>query len=483
MMDIVAKNKVMVILLIPIIFFRFYKISEFITFLGDQGRDAIVIKRILTLEHLPAIGPTSSVGSVFLGPLYYYLVAPFMLFSWFNPVGLAIGIAILSVIGLCLLYFVIQKEVDTRTALFTFTLAGFSWVVLEFSRFSWNPNLLPFIGFFATYCFFKMCTRTSLRQALLFGLLFGFASLHLHYLTLLMAPFYLILFFVYLIRTKKRKNLFFAGITAFAGFLFMMIPLLFFDLKNNFLNTKNLLAIFSKGELVNNTSYLGRIQDTTETFIRHALGVPIPFFLVILMLGVILYLILREKKEFKILLLFQFSVVVWYLTTFAKLNSFRYQHYYMYIYICFYFIVAYALTIIAKNKIGLAVSILGIVAFFIINLQSYKFLYFEGNHQIYIAQTVVQSILDHNPQSPYQIVSLPSTETDDHFRYFLELANKRPLPADTLGEPKELYILCHAEKCDALNDGQWQVAAFKNKKVATIWDSYGITIYKIIHGK
>lgn len=40
---------------------RLYKLDDFAIFLGDQGRDAIIMKRIVTFEHLPAVGPSSSV--------------------------------------------------------------------------------------------------------------------------------------------------------------------------------------------------------------------------------------------------------------------------------------------------------------------------------------------------------------------------------------------------------------------------------------
>jgi len=54
--NIVAKNKLVILLILVGIFLRLYKLNEFATFLGDQGRDAIIIKRIITFEHFPALG-------------------------------------------------------------------------------------------------------------------------------------------------------------------------------------------------------------------------------------------------------------------------------------------------------------------------------------------------------------------------------------------------------------------------------------------
>ena len=67
------------------VFLRFWRLEGFVTFLGDQGRDAIVIRRILTGEHFPAIGAPTSIGQVYLGPFYYYFIAPWLLLFNFNP--------------------------------------------------------------------------------------------------------------------------------------------------------------------------------------------------------------------------------------------------------------------------------------------------------------------------------------------------------------------------------------------------------------
>src|SRR3989338_710163 len=109
-------------LILPIIiilfaaYLRFYRFSEFVTFLGDQGRDAIIVKRIITLEHFPAIGPPSSLGQIYLGPFYYYLIAPFLLFFNFNPVGPAFGAALLSLIGIIISYFIVKRGSNYMTA-------------------------------------------------------------------------------------------------------------------------------------------------------------------------------------------------------------------------------------------------------------------------------------------------------------------------------------------------------------------------------
>ena len=58
-------------------FVRLYRIDQYMTFLGDEGRDAVAMRDIVLLKHVPLIGPGTSIGNMYLGPWYYYLTAPF----------------------------------------------------------------------------------------------------------------------------------------------------------------------------------------------------------------------------------------------------------------------------------------------------------------------------------------------------------------------------------------------------------------------
>ena len=64
-------------------FVRLYRIDGYMTFLGDEGRDVIIVTRLLKELHPPLIGPGTSIGSMYLGPLYYYMMAPALLLAKF----------------------------------------------------------------------------------------------------------------------------------------------------------------------------------------------------------------------------------------------------------------------------------------------------------------------------------------------------------------------------------------------------------------
>jgi hypothetical protein len=62
MMNFIKKNRIefalLIALLLVTLFLRIYKIDAYMTFLGDEGRDALMIKRILTTGDIPLLGMT-----------------------------------------------------------------------------------------------------------------------------------------------------------------------------------------------------------------------------------------------------------------------------------------------------------------------------------------------------------------------------------------------------------------------------------------
>lgn len=481
------KNKhiiVFLIILIAGIFLRLYKFREFVEFLGDQGRDAIIIKRIVTLEHFPAIGPTTSIGGVFSGPFFYYLMAPFLLLFMFDPSGLAFGSVVLSIIGLLVSFWIVKREENVFSALIFASLIIFSAVQVEFSRFSWNPNLLPIFSFISLFFLYQVVTAKNILSAILFGM-FVSLSIQLHYLGgLIILPSLVILGHMFL--TRDDKKIFIRKIVwSITSFLLFSSPLIIFDLKHNFLNSQNFIKVFSNPNVVARSSSLNRFLETITAFFSHVTKVAVPHYIAIfLFLGIFLYFIKNRFFEKNIFLRIHVLNFLLFLVTFSFFNSFRHAHYYGVIYYSFYFIVAYcAYSFIKKSAFKIPILIVLLALYLFLNAPHYSFLYNEGNNQIEKAKAVAESIIKSNPQHPYQVVGLPYTESVGNIRYFLEIKGFRPLSEESADMPKELYVLCRRKECNVLNDPQWQIAAFTNKLLAGKWDADEYIIYKIVHGK
>ena len=125
---------------------RLWNIEGHMTFLGDEGRDALVLLNIFQEGRLTLLGPSASVGGFFLGPAYYYLVIPGFLLFGMSPVGMAFEVAVLGFATVIILYLLIKKYLGFLPAILATLLYSVSPVVVMFSRSSWNPNILPFLS-------------------------------------------------------------------------------------------------------------------------------------------------------------------------------------------------------------------------------------------------------------------------------------------------------------------------------------------------
>ena len=165
-------------------FLRLYRIEETLMFQGDQGRDAMVVKRML-YEHNPTLlGPVTSVGNMYLGPFYYYFMAPWLALTYPDPIGPAVGVALLDMVTLGLIYWVVKEFFGRREAIVAMGLYAVLAVGLTYARFSWNPNIAPFFGLL-TYYFSVQYVKTLGNRYLWLAVLAAMILIQLHYVALL----------------------------------------------------------------------------------------------------------------------------------------------------------------------------------------------------------------------------------------------------------------------------------------------------------
>lgn len=480
--SIVAKNKIPTILFFTAAFLRLYRIAPFTTFLSDQGRDAIIVKRIVTLEHLTAIGPPTSVGHIFLGPFYYYLIAPFLLISRLNPVGMAVGMALISIAGMGVCYWMVRREFGHRVATIFLVLMTFSSILIEYSRFSWNPNPLPYFAFATIYAWYISLKTHSIRWAVTAGSLLAL-SLQLHYLANLLAlPMFLSLIVAVI---YNRRILVWIKIIAAtcAGVAFFSAPLILFDLKHGFINSKNFIGLFSGKEVSSGGISSGGIQQTAQAFFTPALNFHIStpavlfFMLFIAMLG--LY-VLRTKSSK--LIPIHATLILLYILGFSYLVSYRHPHYYMSIYLSFYLLLAYTINRIASRTIYIRFALITLMILYIgANAKNYYFFTREPNEQVRHAQRVAISLEKQIKNKPFNIATWPIDFAEDPYLYFLELKGHKPANRELSEVTEQMFVLCNTEPCSIINSPSWNINMFGPAKVAYKWKVEGIIIYKLVH--
>lgn len=139
------KNKVLFFVLGLAFLLRWLR-PDLVGFYFDQGRDALVIWDLLHKGKMFLIGPTTGVEGIFLGPFYYYLLAPAYWLGKGDPVFPIRLMAILNLGSLWLLYKLGEKYFSRLVGLFTVILAGFSYYYVFGNRWLANPTPLPFFA-------------------------------------------------------------------------------------------------------------------------------------------------------------------------------------------------------------------------------------------------------------------------------------------------------------------------------------------------
>src|SRR3990167_6410147 len=174
------------ILIITAVFFRFWQIRDYVVFLGDEGRDMIVMRNIFVNGDIPFLGPSASVGGFFLGPVYYWMAAPFLWLSNYDPVGPAYFVATVGVLTVFLLFKFLKDAVGIWPAFFASILYATAPLIVRYSRSSWNPNVLPFFALLMIYFLYLGISKRKFLHFIFAGAAFGI-SIQLHYLAAILA--------------------------------------------------------------------------------------------------------------------------------------------------------------------------------------------------------------------------------------------------------------------------------------------------------
>lgn len=483
---ILSKNKIVVLLFLIGIILRFINLEQLTMFLSDQGRDAIIVKRIATLEDFPLIGAPTSIGQVFLGPFYYYLIAPFLLLFQFNPAGMSYGVAFLSILGIIMSFIFIKKEFGKITALFFILLAIFSFTQIEFARFSWNPNLLPIFGFITLYFFYKTLITHKHSYAFGFGACLAL-SLQLHYLaSFLFVPIFIVL--IESIIKNRSKFIIFKNISvSIVSFILFSSPLILFDLRHQFLNTKSFIKIFTQKDLISQSSYTSRFLETNQNFFNHVFKIDLNQYvaLFILLIFAALYFLIKKKNKSGLFLKLNFYTVISYIVLFSFLTSARYPHYYASIYCSFFLVLAFMLGSLNKQAFFRYIVIPLFVVFYII-LNAKNYYYFKKTDdwsQIKHSQTVANFLTDKIGNKPFNIATWPIAFGEDNYLYFVELKGHIPVDRSKVQITDQMFVLCNQDPCLVINSPSWNISMFGKAKIDKIWEIEGIKIYKLIHEK
>jgi len=462
-------------------FLRLYRLADFAIFLGDQGRDAIIMKNIVNFSHFPAVGPSSSVGQIYLGPFYYYFMAPWLAIFHLNPIGPIVGVALLSSLFIVLAFIMVADLFDEKIALLTSIFLAFSATIIDLSRFSWNPNILPMFSFIAIYFFCKSLFTKDRFFFIATGFFLGIAF-QLHYVTfsLLFACVATGLVFAY--KDKDKRQQFKNALFALLSFTIINIPLILFDLRHQFLNSKNFITLFTNPSGAGSTS-LKSIIDGFISLNSYAFSITLHPIIAVIILAAFIYTFKKwHDVEYRLMAsLFLISLVI---TSF--MTEHKFAHYFGILYPMYYLLIAIVITrLFDRNNKKIPNIRQLLIGFFIVGMfvysqaPRYSFLYKEPNKQIAHAEKTAAKIFPLITSSKFRLTAIPDTFGYSAYGYFLEVWGKKPVDNLTLDPADEMFVMCEGE-CAPIGNPQWDVAFFKANSVSTSISSDNVNVYKLI---
>lgn len=509
----ISKNKIefLILLLIVVVaaFFRLYKISDYMTFLGDEGRDVLVAREILH-GNLTLLGPRASAGDFFLGPIYYYMIAPFLFMSGYDPVGPAIMVALFGVATVILVYIVTRDFIGIKAGLAAAFLFAISPLVIAYSRSSWNPNLMPFFSLLLLYVAYLGLKKQNLKLFIVTGLLLGIA-MQLHYLTVFLSVITLVFLVLGNYISNKKgfiKNFMSQLVGVIVGFILGIAPFLLFEIKNGFPNIKTIFRFIfldnaQEGYAIGQ-SFIGNINDVFfRLFGRLVTKFPPPEQLekqlsvtmsawqiaTIILAGLSVILVFKIKDKLAKTLLMVWLVVGVFLFAFYKKPI--YDYYLGFLFPLPFILVGNLLTEITGfvylRKIGGGISVIIFLIIVVTNLSGAPFLY-PGNKQKDQAENIAEFIISKTDNKPYNFALLTKGNSDHVYRYFLEIKNRAPVTiVNTIDDPErksvtdQLIVVCDYPNCSPLGDPLWEVAGFGRAEIVGKWEVPYVTIFKLVH--
>lgn len=510
----IAENKkeccVLISILLLATFFRLWRIDEYLPFLGDEGRDVRIVKRFLLDFDLMFIGPRTSIGDMYLGPLYYYLIAPFLAIWRLSPVGPAVFVAVLGVATVWLVWFVGREWFGRVAGLSASFLFAISPVVITHAKHSWNPNIMQFFALLTMYSLWRVWRHKDWKWLLVLGVSFA-AVLQSHYLGLLLLPTVALFWFLTWFRRENKQSLPLRGkqslslrdekflkhsLVGLILFAVLMSPLAIFDAKHGWHNLGAMTKFFTERQTTVSAqpwSALPKIWPLWQENIVERLVVAknsnlsMPAALVFI-LGVSWIFSTLSKSKNSVRFQNLLFILAWLGVGLVGLGLYKqhiYDHYFGFLFAAPFLLLGGIFQEIWDKKLGFLVILL-VTVLFGINLQENPLKY-PPNRQMYAVSEVDKKIIDESEGNSFNFALISKNNYEEGYLYFLELMKAPVLAIDpqrykeTLAD--QLFVVCEDATCEPTTNAKAEVANFGWSKVEDKWELAGVRLYKLVHSQ
>lgn len=483
-----------IIIVIAASILRFWRLEALTTFSGDQGYDFLVVKRMIVDGRLtllgPKIGPYNQFGNLYLGPAYYYLIAPFLFLFKFDPIGPAILTVIFALLTILLIYLLGIRFLSKGIALLASSFYAFNSFLIDQSRASSNPHLIPFFSALFIFSVLKIIndknqTNASIKRffwPFLAGLSLGI-MFQLHYLTISLLPVVIIVLFL---NSRLSKLLLIV-----LAFILVTAPQIIFEFRHQFFITNQFLKQINQGEIISSFDGIirhlfGSVQSLTEVFSSTNKFNNVLFITIFILILIFVYQPQKFKKPLFLLIL---TVIFSLLAPIAYSGEIG-LHYFAQIYVSLVLLMAVATVALfdfLKNPMLKMVMILVILQIFASNILGLNLGGKEGYTMpkgwnltgIKEASKIITQ--DVNSATKFNIAATLDGDTRAMpYRYLVEVYGEKPLGVEEYPNSNVIYLVSRDEEEVIKRYTVWEVASFAPFEINKLSDiQNGIKLYKL----
>lgn len=348
-------NLLILIILLLAFILRIYRIGELLDFHYDQGRDAMVMWNLWHNHKLFLIGPVTGLEGIFLGPFYYYLIAPFYLISGGNPAIPSIFLSLLTVFGLYFIYKSGELVGDRFLGFIALVIGSFSSYIVMSSRWLSNPTPMLFTSSVIFYILIKIIKENN-AQKYLWYLVYLLVGISMHFESA-SAAFYMPVLLAFTIWQRKKINL---RTFLISGFILFMTftPQLIFNFKHDNLLFKNIFTELLKQEK-NNSPIVRILTDRFKLFwemfsskIFHENNKIATFFSIAALIGMLTQVKNKKYKDFFWLISIFLGIPLFLYTVYRGNHGVLYDYYFTGYYLILVLLFSFGIWSLKKYKLG-----------------------------------------------------------------------------------------------------------------------------------
>ena len=288
------------------LYLRFFNIESIQEFGWDQARDAWKVRDILNGK-IVLNGPRTGVGHMELGPLWFYLLAPFYFITNLDPSGANFLNFFVNIFNFAAIFYVSKKIFNVNAALFITLFYSLDKYLIQINRVSWNVSPVPGVSIILFYAIYKVIHQKKYKWVFLIAFLVGLFS-HLHF-SFVFLPFIVLFSFL------MAKNIFkvvFYSLMSLPLFFIWFIPIIIYDWQTKSSNLNHLNEFF-KYYIIKGFHLKFFLYRLYDAFIQFETVLSLPkinrFLVLVIPLLYLAFLVFETDKKQKIL---GYLIMLWF---------------------------------------------------------------------------------------------------------------------------------------------------------------------------